>query len=58
MKLLLFTFIAGIDQTIFIEEHQCGTASAITTNICLTKDWSKNIIGGPVTGTIWEKFIK
>ena len=29
---------------IFFEEHLWGTASAITTNICLTKDWNKNKI--------------
>ena len=34
---------------IFLEEHLWGTASAITTNICYTKDWNKNIIGASVT---------
>ena len=29
---------------IFFEEHLWGTAIAITTDICLTKDWNKNII--------------
>ena len=28
----------GIDQMILLEELLWGTASAITTNICLTKD--------------------
>ena len=37
MKLSLLTFITGIDQMIFLEEQLWGTASAITTNICLTK---------------------
>ena len=36
--LFLFTFVTGIDQMIFLEEHLRGTASAITTNVCLNKD--------------------
>ena len=42
MKLFLFTVVTGIDQMIFFEEHLAGTASAITTDICLTKDSNKN----------------
>ena len=38
MKLFLFSYVTGIDQMIFFEEHLWGTASAITTDICLTKD--------------------
>ena len=38
MKLFIFTFITSIDQMILLEEHWWGTSSAITTNICLTKD--------------------
>ena len=33
MKLFLFTFIAGIDQRIFFEEHMWGTASGIEIKI-------------------------
>ena len=51
-KLFLFTFITGIVQMIFLEEHLWGTASAITANICLTKDWNENIIGASVTASI------
>ena len=39
---------------ILSEEQLWGTASAITTNICLTKDWNKNIIGASITATIWK----
>ena len=39
---------------IFFEEHLWGTGSAITTNICLTKDWNKNIIGASITASIWK----
>ena len=49
-KLFLFTFIMG--QMIFLEENLWATASAITTNICLTKNWNKNIIGASITGRI------
>ena len=38
MRLLLFTFIAGIDQMIFVKEHLWGTASAITKNTGLTNE--------------------
>ena len=38
----------------FVEEHLWGTASAITMNICLTKDWNKNIIGVSITSTFWK----
>ena len=31
-----------------------GTASVITTNICLTKDLNKNVIGASITGRNWE----
>ena len=50
MKLFLFTFITSIDQMIFFQERLQGTASAITTNICLTK----YIIGASVTASIWK----
>ena len=49
MKLFLFTFITGVNQ-----EHLWGTAFAITTNICLTKDLNKNIIGALIAASIWE----
>ena len=49
MKLFLFTFITGVTQ-----EHLWGTAFAITTNICLTKDLNKNIIGALIAASIWE----
>ena len=39
---------------IFLEEHLWGTTSAITTNIYLTKDWNKNIIGALITTSIWK----
>ena len=39
---------------IFLEEHLWGTASAITTNICLTKDWNKNIVSASITASIWK----
>ena len=39
---------------IFLEEHLRGTASAITTNICLTKDSNKDIIGVSITASIWK----
>ena len=58
MKSFLFTFITGIDQTIFLEEHVWGTASAIAADICLTRDWNKNIIGASITAIILEKFEK
>ena len=54
LKLFLFTFITGKDQTIFLEEYLWGTTSAITTNICLTKDWNKNVIGASITANIWK----
>ena len=38
LTLLLFTDITAVDQMMFLEEHLWGTASAITKNICLTKD--------------------
>ena len=44
MKLFLSTFITGVDQMTFLEENLCGTASAITKNIFLTKDCNKNIL--------------
>ena len=44
----------GIDQMMFLEEHLWGTASAITTNICLTKDWNKNVAGASSTASIWK----
>ena len=53
MKSFLLTFITGIDQMIFLEEHLWETASAITKNICLTKDWNKNIIDAS-TASIWK----
>ena len=56
MKSFLFTFIMGIGQMIFFEEQLWKTASAITTNICLTKD--KNIIGALITASIWEIILK
>ena len=46
----------GIGQMIFFEEQLWRTASAITTNICLTKD--KNIIGALITASIWEIILK
>ena len=49
MKLFLFTFITGVNQ-----EHLWGTAFAITTNICLTKDLNKNIIGALIAASIGE----
>ena len=52
MRLLLFTFIMGIDQMNFLEEHLWGTASVIKKNICLTKDSNKNIIGDSITASI------
>ena len=58
MKLFLITFVKSIDQMIFLEEHLWGTTSAITTNICLTRDWNKNIIGASITASIWEKIEK
>ena len=39
---------------IFLEEHLSETASAITTNIYLTKNWNKNIIGASITASIWK----
>ena len=39
---------------IHLEEHLRGTASAITTDICLTKDRNKNIIGDSITASNWE----
>ena len=38
ITLFLFTDITAVDQMMFLEEHLWGTASAITKNICLTKD--------------------
>ena len=58
MKLFLFTFITGIGQTIFLEEHVWGTASAIAADIYFTRDWNKNIIGASITAIIWGKFEK
>ena len=52
--LFLFTFITCIDHVIFLEEHLWRTASAIITNICLTKDLNKNIIGASITASIWK----
>ena len=54
MKLFPFTFIAGIDQMIFLQKHMWGTASAITSNISLIKDRNKNIIGASITASIWK----
>ena len=51
MKVFLFT---AVDQMIFLKEHLWGTAFAITTNICLTKDLNKNIIGALIAASIWE----
>ena len=42
----------------FFEEHLWGTASAITMNICLTKDCNKNIIGASITASIWKIILK
>ena len=39
---------------IFLEEHLWGTASAIATNICLTKDRNKNKTGASITASIWK----
>ena len=58
MKLFLFIFITGIDQMIFLEEHLRGTVSAITANICLTKDCNKNITGASIKARIWKVFPK
>ena len=52
MKLFHFLFIAGVDQMIFSEGHLWGIAFAISTNICLTKDWNQNIIGALMTASI------
>ena len=43
---------------ILLEEHLRGTASAITTDICLTKDRNKNIIGASITASNWEIILK
>ena len=43
---------------IFLEEHLRGTVSAITANICLTKDCNKNITGASITARIWKVFPK
>ena len=37
---------------ILLEEYLCGTASAITTSICLTKDRNNNKIGDSITASI------
>ena len=54
MKLFVFTCITGIDQMILLEEELQGFASAITTNICLTKDLNKKKIGASITVSIWK----
>ena len=43
---------------IFLEEHLWGTVSTLTTNICLTKDWNKNIIGASVTAKHLEDYFE
>ena len=42
----------------FLEEHLQETAFAITTNISLTKDWNKNIIGASITLSTWKTILK
>ena len=37
---------------IFLEECLWGSASTITTNICLTKDQKKNVTGASITAGI------
>ena len=58
MKLFLFTFIKVIGQMFFLKEHLQETAFAITTNISLTKDWNKNIVGASVTASTWKSILK
>ena len=58
MKLFLFTFVTGIDQIIFLEEYLWVSVSEITTNICLIKDWNKNIIGASITASTWKIILK
>ena len=36
------------------EEQLRKTSSAITVDICLIKDWNKNIIGASITASNWE----
>ena len=43
---------------IFFEEHLWGTASAITTDICLNKGWNKKIIVASITDSNYEIILK
>ena len=58
MKFFLFTFITDIDQMILLEEQLWGSASAIQTNIRLTKDLINNKKGASITASIWKIVLK
>ena len=58
MKFFLFTFITDMDQMILLEERLWGSASAIQTNIRLTKDLINNEKGALITASIWKIVLK
>ena len=43
---------------IFFEKHLWGTASVVTIDIFLTKDWNKNVIDASITASNWEVISK
>ena len=43
---------------ILLEEYMWGTASTITKDISLTKDWNKNIIGASIIQQVFGKLFR